>query len=259
MRTLAIANEKGGSARSSTTVSVAGVLAERGERVLVVDLDPQAAATRWLGHEPADGDGLAEVFTSRARLTTLAVPSEVDGLDVVPADEWLAAADRELDAVHVANRLARAVAEAAAGGPWSWLLLDTPPNLSVLTIAATVAADWTVVPCGVSSIDLAGVVRVTRRVQELAELGPPFDRAAPIAAYVPCRVKSGTSVGGEVLEDLRTTFGADRVTPPVRDTVRMVEAPSYALPITHYAPTHPVADDYRAVTDALVRLTEAAR
>lgn len=246
-RVVAFANEKGGSAKTTTAVCVAGCLVELGESVLLVDLDPQAAATRWLGAQPARG--LGDVFGGgEDDLSRYAVEGAA-GVDLVPADERLAAADKLLDPDEARLGFLRAL-ERLPAGRWSWVLLDTPPNLGTLTVAATIAADAVVVPTSATSLDLAGVARVQRRVQQLAEL---YRREVGVAAYVPCRVKTGTALGTDVLEMMHDRYG-EAVTPPVRDTVKLAEAPGFHQPIHTYAPSHPAADDYRAVTEAVVKL-----
>jgi chromosome partitioning protein len=253
MQRITFANQKGGAAKTTTAVCVAGVLAEQG-RVLLIDCDAQAAASRWLGVAP--GDGLRQVLARRrgeprASLTDLVAPG-AGAIDVVPASPALAALDRlagdpEAGGVGIERALLRALEELDGKG-WDWVLLDTPPNLGMATIAAITAARHVVVPFVAGAIDLAGVARVSELVGDVAER---LDVEVSIAAYVPCRVKAGTSLGRDVLDALTRRFGA-AVTPAVRDTVKLAEAPGFHEPITVYAPDHPAAQDYRAVTAAIL-------
>ena len=256
MQRITFANQKGGAAKTTTAVCVAGVLAERlgAGRVLLIDCDPQAAATRWLGAEP--GDGLRRVLArrrgeDRVSLSDLVIPGAA-GIDLVPASPALAALDRiagdpDAGGVGIDRALLRALDELDGKG-WEWVLLDTPPNLGMATIAAIAAARHVVVPFVAGAIDLAGVARVTELVDDVAER---LDVEVGIAAYVPCRVKPGTSLSRDVVATLTRRFGA-AVTPTVRDTVKLAEAPGFHEPITAYAPAHPAADDYRAVTAAIL-------
>lgn len=259
MQRVTFANQKGGAGKTTTAVSVAGALAERGQRVLLIDCDPQWAATRWLGAKP--DDGLRQVMArerGRPKVTLQELAIETaGGIDLVPASLALAAIDvvasnPQSGVMGVESALARAIDE-LEGKDWDWVLMDTPPNLGMATIAAIAAARHVVVPFVAGALDLEGVARITELVEDVAER---LAVDVVIAAYVPCRVKAGTALGRDVIGSITRRFGS-AVTPPVRDTVKIAEAPGFHEPITLYAAAHPAAEDYRAVTTALVDLIEA--
>jgi chromosome partitioning protein len=140
MRTLAVMNQKGGSAKTTTVVNLAAALGELGRRVLVLDLDPQASASAWLGR-PSTERGLLEVFTGNVHLVDLVDHTDVVGVDVVPASAWLLGVEQAL-AGEVGREaiLRRAVARLPAA-TWDNVLMDCPPSLGLLGVAALTAAD----------------------------------------------------------------------------------------------------------------------
>src|SRR5260370_29426793 len=137
VRTVAVMNEKGGSGKTTTTVSLAAVLAERGLRVLVVDLDPQASASLWMGRgrEPGFYRAIAERADLRPYVRATAVP----GIDLIAAGRELAAVDDLRGRIGIQTALRRALAR--LGQHWDVVLIDCPPNLGLLSVNALAAAD----------------------------------------------------------------------------------------------------------------------
>jgi len=247
-RSIAVANQKGGVGKTTSTVSIAACAAETGRRVLVVDLDPQASASRWLGVDAEQGSVL-DVLAGDATAREVLRPSTVERVDVIPASISLVSVERALGGQPGAEMvLSRALADIT--GDYDLVLLDCPPTLGLLAVSALVAAGEVLVPVGIGSMELDGVADLLRSVQLVA------DRLSPglaVTAVLPCQYVPRQNLSRDVLEALTKRFGPDVVLPSVRSSVRMAEAPSAREPITTYAPRSPVAEDYRAATTALLK------
>lgn len=187
MQRVTFANQKGGAGKTTTAVSVAGALAERGQRVLLIDCDPQWAATRWLGAKP--DDGLRQVMArerGRPKVTLQELAIETaGGIDLVPASLALAAIDvvasnPQSGVMGVESALARAVDE-LEGADWDWVLMDTPPNLGMATIAAPDTSSCPSLPARSTSRASPGSPsssRTSRKGWTPTSSSPPTSRAA---------------------------------------------------------------------------------
>jgi len=244
-RRLAVVNQKGGAGKTTTAVTVAACAAENGRTSLVIDLDPQGSATKWLGATSSAGS-VMDILTGDADITGTAVPSVVAGVDVVPGGEALLAAERALGGQPGAETvLAAAVAKAT---DYDLVLLDCPPSLGILTVSALVAADEVLIPVTMGAMELDGVANLLRTVELVtARLNPGLR----ITAVLPVKYDERQNLSRDVLAALTKRFG-DAVLPPIRSSVRVGEAPSAQEPLTVYAPREKVTDDYRAVTRALL-------
>lgn len=248
MRTLAFTNQKGGSAKTTSAVSLAAALAEKGQRVLVVDLDPQASASSWLGARDG-GKGLLEVLTGNGSLSDLVAVSGVPGVDVVPSSEWLAGAERALAGEVGAETILRK-AMARLPRRWDFVFVDCPPALGLLALSALVAVREAFVPVEASTMALGGLARLVRTLEQVRDRLNPDLRLAHILA---CRVDSRTNLSREVVEKLRERFGDLVLETTVRETVRLREAWSFSEPITVYDTRSTGAEDYRAVAGEVLR------
>ena len=251
MNTLAVVNQKGGSGKTTTTVNLAAALSEIGSQVLVVDLDPQASASAWLGSKHA-GREFLEVFTDKGNLAALVRETGILGVDLVPSSTWLAGVERAL-AGEVGAELILREAMTALSEPWDFVLLDCPPSLGLLTVSALCAAREVLVPVEASSMALAGLAGVMQTVDRVRDrLNPDL----AVSEILVCRVDARTNLSREVVERLRERFGKLVMNSVVRESVRLREAWSFAQPVTIYDPRGRGAEDYR---DAAAELLERRR
>lgn len=241
MRTVAIVNQKGGSAKTTSTVNLAAALAEMGRRILVLDLDSQANATEWLGGVTG-GAALLEALRDETPLADLVVPTSVEGIDLVPAGPPLAAADKVLASELGAEMRLR---DAMRGLPrrWDFVLVDCPPALGILSLSSLIACQEALVPVETRTMAISGLVRLLQTIDEVRRRFPP---GPGLLGILPCRVDKRTRLSSEVLDTLREKLKADVFETIVRENVRLAEAPSTRQPITRFAGRSPGAEDYRA-------------
>ena len=242
MNVLAVTNQKGGSGKTTTAVNLAAALGEGGIQVLVVDLDPQASASAWLGYTD-ESQGLLEVFTKSRPLARLVWTTETPGVQLVPSSAWLAGVDKAL-AGEIGGELILREAIRKLSQPWDFVLLDCPPNLGFLTISALCAAQEVLVPVEVSSMALAGLARMLNVVARARER---LNHELAVTEILICRADARTNLSREVVERLRERFGKLVMDTVVRETVRLREAWSFSQPVTAYEPRGRGAQDYRAV------------
>jgi chromosome partitioning protein len=244
VRIIALSNNKGGSGKTTTTVNLAGAFAERGLRVLVVDLDPQSSATEWLGGVESS-TGLVEFSEGGVRISQLVVPSTAPGVDLLPTSPSLVPPG---DSSRNATGFAIVRAFARLPDYWDLVLVDTPPTLGYLSLASLVASDRVLIPVEGHPLGLPGVASVVASMERAKGRVNPHLKLLGIVAS---RVNTTSHTIG-VVARLRSQFGAVVLEQTVREAIRVAEAPAFRLPITRYAPDSPVADDYRAVAVELL-------
>lgn len=248
VKTVAVTNQKGGSGKTTTTVNLAAALAERGLKVLVLDLDPQASASAWLGSKDG-GRALLDVLAGAAKLDDVVQSTPLTGVDLAPASAWLASAEKQLAGEPGAELVFRK-ALGKATGRWDVALIDCPPALGLLTVSALAAADEVLVPCEPSAMALAGVARLVEMVDLVRDR---LNDKLELAHVLACRVDPRTVIARDVVQALRDQFGARVFRTVVRESVRVREAFGFGQPITTYDPLGAGAEDYRAVAAELMR------
>jgi chromosome partitioning protein len=245
-RVYAVANQKGGVGKTTTAVNVSACLAEAGERVLLIDLDPQANATSGLGMR-ANGVSTHDLLDG-APLRSLARPSAFPNLDVVMAKSDLAAAAVELSTRPGGERY---LAETIAGDTdaYSFVFLDCPPSFGPLTVNALAAADRAIVPVQAEYYALEGLSQLLGTINHVqARLNPGLAVAGIILTMADAR----TRLAGEVESELRRHFGPLVFTTTVPRSVRLAEAPSHGLPAIAYDRRSAGAQAYWKVAMELV-------
>ncbi len=249
LKTISVANQKGGSAKTTTAVSLAAALGERGKRVLVIDLDPQASASSWCGVKNGDR-GLLDVFTDNASLADLVCDTGMEGVDVIPASSWLGNVDKALAGEVGTELILKKQIQKLPRRRWDYLLMDCPPALGLVTISALVASQEVLVPVECHVLALHGVAQIARTVELVKErLNPKLK----VSAILLCRVDRRTRHSLEVAHTLRHRFGKRVLNTVVRENVKLAEAPSFAQPITVYAPRSRGAEDYRSLAAELLK------
>jgi chromosome partitioning protein len=240
-RVLAITNQKGGVGKTTTAINLAASLAANDLQVLVIDSDPQGNATTGLGitKEP-DRPSLYHVLLGNASPKEAALPTEFEGLSLIPADKNLVGANLEL--VEIPNREFRLHGRIAEiRDDYHYVLIDCPPALDLLTLNALIAADAVLVPIQCEFFALEGISELMDTVDRIREA---FDRPLAIEGILLTMFDDRTNLTRQVANDLRGFFGDQVFATIIPRSVRLAEAPSFGKPILAYDPRSRGAESY---------------
>jgi chromosome partitioning protein len=249
-QTVACANQKGGVGKTTTVVNLGAYLALSGERVLIVDLDPQGNATSGLGVDRNLLErSVYDAVAGTIGLRELIVSSPVDGLELVPSAIALAGAEVELAGEEQRERrLTKALAPVT--GEYDYVLIDCPPSLGLLTVNALTAADAVLIPIQCEYYALEGLTQLIATVNLVRDhLNPDLAVKGIVLTMYDPRTNLSAQVGAEV----RTHLGAAVYDTMIPRSVRLSEAPSYGLPIPLYRPDSKGADAYRRLADEVLQ------
>jgi chromosome partitioning protein len=245
-RVLALANQKGGVAKTTTTLNLGVALKDMGARVLAVDLDPQSNLSMSQGIDvEALGLGMYHVLTGSAAVTEIIQAREID---VAPAGIELAGAELALSATigreRALERALRPVREL-----YDYILLDTPPSLGLLTINAMVAADGVIVPVQCEYLSLRGLAQLNQTLEQVREnLNPAVD----IVGILPTMYDGRTVHGREAVQMLEESFGARVYCTRIGKTIRFAEAPVEGKSVIRYDSGGQAARWYRQLAREVV-------
>jgi chromosome partitioning protein len=242
-RVIAVANQKGGVGKSTTSVSLGAALAEAGHRVLVVDLDPQGNASTGMGIRHAARDvTVYEVLSADAGIDDAIVSTLVPNLDAVPSTIALAGAEIELVSQFSRESRLQKALEPVREGRYDFIILDCPPSLGLLTVNALTAADELIVPIQAEYYALEGLGQLLRNVRLVQQNINPRLR---LSGIVMTMFDRRTKLAEQVVAEVRRYFGTRVYDTVIPRTVRLSEAPGYGQPINVYDPSNIGARSYR--------------
>lgn len=255
--TLAIANQKGGVAKTTTVASLGAALAELGHSVLLVDLDPQACLTFSLGIDPEDLQlSVHQVLTKGTDATEVIITTD-DGVDLLPATIELARAEADLltrtGREHVIKGALEDLEESVE---YDWILLDCPPSLGVLTVAALTAAQAVVIPLQCETLSHRGVGQLLDTVHDVRRF---TNRELKVWGVLPTLFDGRTNHSRAVLENISETYQLDVIEPPIPKTIKFAEAPAAGRSILATSRSNKGAQAYREVASNLARRGKPSR
>jgi chromosome partitioning protein len=247
--TYAIANQKGGVAKTTTTISLGAALVERGQAVLAVDLDPQASLTYSLGHDPETvWPSMSEVFAQQVGLVDTIVPHAE--MDLAPANLDLVGAEVMLLSRNGRENVLRGALEEVQD-TYDTILLDCPPSLGVLTLNALTAADRVLIPMQCETLSDRGLSQLLATIGDVQHLTNPD---LEISGIVATMFDGRTRHSRMILEQVRERYGIPLLEPPVRRSVRFAEVPARARSILSTRGAPPGAAAYRVIAAELAGL-----
>ena len=246
---IALANQKGGVGKTTTTISLAGALAEYGRTVLLVDFDPQGALSAGMGIKSHDVPTIYDLMIGREKDVRQAIqPSNVKGIHVIPANIDLSAAE-----VHLVNEVAREHILANILKPvaaeYDVVFIDCQPSLGLLTVNALTASHGVLIPLEAEYFALRGVALLIDTIDKVRDrLNPSLQLDGIIATMYDAR----TLHAKEVLERVVDAFGDKVLDTVIGRTVKFPDASVAAMPITEFAPQHASANTYRQLARELI-------
>jgi chromosome partitioning protein len=249
----AIMNQKGGSGKTTTAVNLAAALAEKRKGVLLIDLDPQASASQWLGVKD-DDKALFSILTENGNLADHVRDTPVDNLDLVASSRWLIAAERTLAGEVGSELILRRALERLPANRWDIVIIDCPPSLGLLSVSALAACQHVLIPVETHVMALAGLAAL---LQTMDRVRDRLNSRLTMFGILPCRVDFRKNLSRDVVERLRTRFDRQVFKTMIRENVRLAEAPSFSQPITTYDSRSVGAEDYRALAAEVLKRLKA--
>jgi chromosome partitioning protein len=266
MRSIAVMNQKGGVGKTTTAVNLSAALAESGQRVCLLDLDPQAHASLHLGVNASDGaPTIYDVLLNDVSLQA-ACRESGERLWVVPSHLDLAAAELEL-AGEVGREVILRDKLIQEAGAWDYLIIDCPPSLGVLTLNALTAAREVILPLQPHFLALHGLSKLLRTIEIVVKR---LNRDLRLSGVVFCMYESGTRLAAEVSTDVHEFFAQHAAQGEswaqsrifetrIRRNIRLAEAPSFGQSILQYAAQSHGAEDYRQLCQEVQKVSATVR
>ena len=246
MEVVAIANQKGGCGKTTTAVNLSACLAAKGKRVLLIDLDPQGSATTHLAVRDFENT-MYEAMMADLSLSEITTPTEINGLDIIPADKRLGKAEMEIAGKSIAReRILKP--KVRIQDAYDFIIMDTPPNLGFLTINAMVASDTVLVPIQTEFFAIQGLSMILDLAKAISEgLGQDLKLRYLLTMY-----DARTKMGKEVITRVRELLGDDVFKVVIPRSIKLAEAPSYGKPIHLIDPEAPAAKAYSQLAEEMI-------
>lgn len=248
-RIIAIANQKGGVGKTTTAINLSACLAEAGQRVLVIDIDPQGNTTSGFGvMKNAIENTVYEVILQEINIEEAIIKDVIENLDILPSNVNLAGA--EIDLIDVENReyiLKNSIREVREN--YDYIIMDCPPSLSMLTVNAMTAADTVLVPIQCEYYALEGLTQLIHTINLVKKkLNPSLE----LEGVVFTMYDSRTNLSLQVVENVKDNLKQNIYKTIIPRNIRLAEAPSHGLPINLYDPKSSGAESYKLLAEEVM-------
>jgi len=248
MQIISITNQKGGVGKTTTAINLSACLAERGKRILLIDLDPQANATSGLGIDPVPGNTIYGPLLGGGTLESRIRTTDYRNLSIIPSDMELAGCEVEL--AQQGNHLTRirdVLHPLRESRQFDYAILDTPPSLGLIMTAALAAADQLFIPLQCEYFGLEGLSKIVHIVNEIAQ--SDANPGIMIEGILMTMFDARTRLANQVVEDVRSHFQDTVYNTIIPRTIRLGEAPSFGQPIIYHDASGLGAFAYRALAE----------
>ena len=248
-RVIAVANQKGGVGKTTTAINLSACLAEKGQKVLAIDMDPQGNMTSGLGIDKDEVEkNIYDLMIGQVGVEEVLQKEAIENLDIIPTSIDLSAAEIELIGVDDKEFIIRN-AIAPIKDNYEYIIIDCPPSLSMLTINAMTTADSVLVPIQCEYYALEGLSQLIHTVELVKErLNPILE----IEGVVFTMFDSRTNLSVQVVENVRDNLNQHIYNTVIPRNVRLAEAPSYGMPIIEYDPKSAGAEHYMMLADEVI-------
>lgn len=248
-RIVAIANQKGGVGKTTTSINLSACLAEKGKKVLAIDLDPQGNMTSGLGVDKDEVDNTVyELILDECSIRESITETVVDGLSIIPSNVHLAGAEIELLGINDKEYILKSSVDYIKDD-YDFIIIDCPPSLNMLTVNAMTTADTILVPIQCEYYALEGLSQLIHTINLVQErLNPNLQIEGVVFTMYDVR----TNLSNQVVDTVKENLDANIYKTMIPRNIRLAEAPSYGIPINMYDSRSAGAESYRSLADEII-------